>query len=364
MIAVDAMGGDFAPRAIVRGTFQAARVGVASTLFGDALSLEKLLNECDSGWRSLPISVVHCSEVIEMGDAPSRMVLKKKQSSLVRAMQAVADGHADAVLSAGNSGAAVVAGTLIVGRVPGVLRPALGNFLPTRTGSLFCLDLGATVDSKPEYLEQFALMGSLFVAQTTSITSPRVALLSNGAEPYKGCTLVKDAYARLEQNLEINFIGNLEPRDMFDDKVDVLVCDGFAGNIMLKAMQGTAQTMTRLIKDHARKSWWQTALLVLQAPLFSALKKKLDYAEKGGALLLGLQKPVIVAHGCSNERAIMNALLYADRVVREATVLQFNHELASMIKRVKVVSKFSDVKATSAAETFLVEILTEKKLFQ
>jgi glycerol-3-phosphate acyltransferase PlsX len=133
---------------------------------------------------------------------------------------------------------------------------------------------------------------------------------------------------------------------------------------MLKAMQGTAQTMTRLIKDHARKSWWQTALLVLQAPLFSALKKKLDYAEKGGALLLGLQKPVIVAHGCSNERAIMNALLYADRVVREATVLQFNHELASMIKRVKVVSKFSDVKVTSAAETFLVEILTEKKLFQ
>lgn len=337
MIAVDAMGGDHAPRAVVRGAYQAARLGVASILFGDVAVLESLLTECSSSWQSLPISIVHCQEVIEMGDAPSRMVLKKKKSSLVCAMHAVADGQADAVLSAGNSGAAVVAGTLILGRVPGVLRPALGNFLPTRTGSLFCLDLGATVDSKSEYLEQFALMGSLFVAQTTSIASPRVALLSNGAEPYKGCAAVKGAYALLERNLEINFIGNLEPRDMFDDRVDVLVCDGFAGNVMLKTMQGTAQTMTRWIKEYAQKSWWHTALLVLQARLFGALKKKLDYAEKGGALLLGLQKPVIVAHGCSNERAITNALLYADRVVRDATVLQFNHELASMIKRVKKV---------------------------
>lgn len=335
MIAVDAMGGDYAPRAVVRGAYQAARLGVASTLFGDASTLELLLNECSPSWQSLPLAVVHCQEVVEMGDAPSRMVLKKKKSSLVCAMHAVADGQADALVSAGNSGAAVVAGTLIVGRVPGILRPALGNFLPTRTGSLFCLDLGATVDSKPEYLEQFALMGSLFVAQTTSIVSPRVALLSNGAEPYKGCVAVKNAYALLERNLEINFVGNLEPRDMFDDRVDVLVCDGFAGNIMLKTMQGTAQTMTRWIKEYAQKSWWHTMLLVLQARLFSSLKKKLDYAEKGGALLLGLQKPIIVAHGCSNERAITNALLYADRVVRDATVLQFNHDLASMIKRVK-----------------------------
>lgn len=363
MIAVDAMGGDFAPRASVRGAYQAARGGVASILFGDAPSLELLLNECDQSWRSLPISIMHCSEVIEMGDAPSRMVLKKKDSSLVRAMQAVANGQADAVLSAGNSGAAVVAGTLIIGRVPGVLRPALGNFLPTRTGSLFCLDLGATVDSKPEYLEQFALMGSLFVAQTTSTISPRVALLSNGAEPYKGCSIVKAAYARLEQNLEINFVGNLEPRDIFDDRVDVLVCDGFAGNIMLKTMQGTAQTMTRLIKDYAKKSWWQMALLALQSRLFAALKKKLDYAEKGGALLLGLQKPVIVAHGCSHERAITNALIFADRMVKETTVQEFNHELASMIKRVKAASECLATDATSTKEMFLKKKESEQEFF-
>lgn len=362
MIAVDAMGGDFAPRAIVRGVFQAARLGVASILFGDAPSLELLLSECDSGWRSLPISIVHCSEVIEMGDAPSRMVLKKKNSSLVCAMQAVANGEADAVLSAGNSGAAVVAGTLIIGRVPGVLRPALGNFLPTRTGSFFCLDLGATVDSKPDYLEQFALMGSLFVSQTTSIASPRVALLSNGAEPYKGCALVKDTYARLERNLEINFIGNLESRDMFDDKVDVLVCDGFAGNIMLKTMQGAAQTMMRWIKDYAQQSWWHMILLSMQARLFGALKKKLDYAEKGGALLLGLQKPVIVAHGCSSEHAIMNAVLYADRLVRETTVLQFNHELALMIKRVKTAETL--LKRELSDDSFLVARPSEKQLLE
>jgi len=362
MIAIDAMGGDLAPRAVVRGAYQAACLGVASTLFGDALSIEMLLDECSLAWRSLPLSVVHCSEVIEMADAPSRMVLKKKDSSLVRAMQAVAQGQADAVLSAGNSGAAVVAGTLIVGRVPGVLRPALGNYLPTRTGSLFCLDLGATVDSKPEYLEQFALMGSLFVAQTTSVVLPRVALLSNGAEPYKGCAIVKDAYARLEQNLEINFVGNLESRDIFDDKVDVLVCDGFVGNVMLKAMQGTSQVMVNFIKDYARKSWWHMALLGLQAPLFGALKKKLDYAEKGGALLLGLQKPVIVAHGCSHERAITNALLFADRMVQDAVVQEFNHELASMIKRVKAVEKM--IKTEAVSEPIVVKKTFGQELFQ
>ena len=353
MIAVDAMGGDFAPRAVVRGAFQAAREGVSSILYGDAPSLELLLSECDPAWHLLPLSIVHCSEVIEMGDAPSRTVIKKKDSSLVRAIQAVADGQADAVLSAGNSGAAVVAGTLIIGRVPGVLRPALGNFLPTRTGSFFCLDLGATVDSKAEYLEQFALMGSLFVAQTTAIVSPRVALLSNGIEPYKGCMVVKDAYARLEQNLEINFVGNLESRDIFDGNVDVLVCDGFSGNVMLKAMQGTAQAMLFFIQDFAQKSWWHTALLALQKPIFRVLKKKLDYAEKGGALLLGLQKPVIVAHGCSHERAIINALLFTDRIVRDATLKTFNVELASMIKRVK---KVETMPAKENGETQFVEV--------
>lgn len=335
MIALDAMGGDFAPRAVVRGAYKAACAGVPCMLFGASSEIEQVLDECSKDWRSVPLTVVHCSESIEMGDLPSRMVLKKKDSSLVRAVQAVADGQADIVVSAGNSGAAVVAGTLIIGRVPGIHRPALGNFLPTRTGSFFCIDLGATVDSKPEYLEQFAFMGHVFVKQMTTIQSPRVALLSNGAEPSKGCALVKSAYALLAQNLEINFVGNLESRDIFDGRVDVLVCDGFVGNIMLKAMQGTALTMTRWIKDYATQSWWQTFLLMMQGSLFGSLKKKLDYTQQGGALLLGLSKPVVVAHGCSNETAITNAILFAHRVVRDGVVPRFNHELVSLVRRVQ-----------------------------
>lgn len=352
MIAVDAMGGDFAPRAVVRGAYQAARKGVASKLFGDLKVIQGLLYECDHEWQRLPLVIEHCSEVIEMGDTPSRMVLKKKDASLVRAMQAVADGRADVFFSAGNSGAVVVAGTLIVGRVPGVLRPALGNFLPTRSGVLFCLDLGATVDCKPEYLEQFALMGSLYVAQTKGIKAPRVALLSNGSEALKGSNAVKETFMKLDGNLELNFVGNLESRDMFDGKAEVLVCDGFVGNVMLKTMQGTAQVLLRWIKDYGQACWWQRMLLYMQSSLFRSLKKKLDYAEHGGALLLGLQKPIVIAHGCSHERAVMNALIYAQNLIHEATVPLFNHELAAMIKRVKAEKIFEKEHEGISVDTF------------
>jgi glycerol-3-phosphate acyltransferase PlsX len=333
MIAVDAMGGDFAPKVAVLGAVRAARAGIASCLFGDRPQLERLLSAVDSNWSRLPLSIEHCSEVIAMGDEPGRAVVKKKDSSLVRAMHAVADGKASAFFSAGNSGAVLVAATLILGRSEGILRPALGDYLPTKNGYLFCIDLGANTDVKPEYLEQFAVMGSVWVRLTKKIENPRVALLSNGHEPYKGSIAVKEAYGRLERAQHINFTGNLEPRDIFDNRTDVLVCDGFVGNVLLKTVQGTAQAMMYWLKHETEISWWRRLIGIISLPLFSGLKKRLDYASKGGALLFGVRHPVVVAHGCSNEYAVENGIRFVHQVVLQKSIEQFNAEVSLHIKQ-------------------------------
>lgn len=328
MIAVDAMGGDYAPQAIVYGAFNAARRGISVSLYGDSSQLVPLLEQCAithniKSWKALPIEIVHTTEKICMHDEPSRAVLHKKDSSLVRAVQAVRDGKAKAIVSAGNSGAALVAGTLILGRVDGILRPAIGDFLPTKTGSIFCIDLGANTDCKPEYLEQFAIMGVAYVKLMSGITSPRVALLSNGSEPYKGSLVVKQAYERL-QNSALNFVGNLESRDMFDDQADVIVCDGFVGNVLLKGIQGTARAMMAWIDQERKASWRYSLGLLLSKGLFRSLKQKIDYAKKGGALLLGVHSPLIIAHGCSNADAIEQAIIFAHQVVEEKRIERFN----------------------------------------
>lgn len=332
MIALDAMGGDFAPKVAVEGAVKAARLGVTIGLFGDQEVIEQILISIDAQWRSLPISVFHCSQVVGMGDEPSRSVLKKRDASLVRAIQAVAEGDAQAVVSAGNSGAALVAGTLILDRVEGVLRPAIGNFLPTKNGSVFCLDLGANTDCKPDYLEQFALMGHVYVQQVLGIRSPRIGLISNGVEPYKGSLAVKQAYARFEQ-LPINFVGNIEARDIFDDQADVLVCDGFVGNIMLKTAQGTARTLLAWLRQESSKSWWKKLGLLCAAPALKVIQQRADYANRGGTLLLGVKHPLIVAHGCSTALSIERALLFARDIVEQRRVAHFNTALTEIINR-------------------------------
>jgi glycerol-3-phosphate acyltransferase PlsX len=334
MVAVDVMGGDFAPQAVVLGAYQAARRSLPVTLFGDATHIEALLDNFSAhnkqSWKDLSIQIEHCSEIIGMDEEPSRSVLIKKDSSLVRAMQAVVNGNAQAVISAGNSGACLVAGTLILGRTQSVLRPAIGGFLPTKQGSVFFIDLGANTDCKPEYLEQFAYMGHVFVRMTQHIEFPRIALLSNGSEPYKGSIAVKQAYERL-QHAPLNFIGNIEARDTFDDKADVIVCDGFIGNIVLKSMQGTTRAMIDWIQQERSKSMLHTLGLFLSKGLFRNLKNKVDYAQKGGALLLGLNYPLIVAHGCSNAQAIENAIVFAHDVVQRSMVPEFNANLQQLL---------------------------------
>jgi glycerol-3-phosphate acyltransferase PlsX len=266
-----------------------------------------------------------------MGDEPTRSIIKKTDASLVRALRAVADGHASAVVSAGNSGAALVGGILILERVSGVHRPALGNFIPTTTGSIFCIDLGANADCKPEFLAQFALMGHVYVKHMLALDNPRVALLSNGAEPYKGSMLIQESFDRLSQ-LPINFVGNLESRDIFDGGADVLVCDGFTGNVMLKAVQGAAKAVSSWIgHEIARLPWYRKIGAALLKPAFKQVKHKINYADKGGALLLGLNHPLIVAHGCASAAAIEQAILFAHELTYNGFLTKFNTELKELI---------------------------------
>ncbi len=329
MIAVDAMGGDRAPQAIVEGAVAAAKQGVPILLCG---SQDSLLSYLPKNWQSLPITLEFCEQEIGMAEEPSRAVRSKPNSSLMCAMKAVASGKAVAFFSAGNSGAVLVASVVICGRVAGLYRPAVGAFLPARNGSFFCLDVGANVDCKAVYLYQFALMGHIYVGITKEIEHPRIGLLANGHEPFKGSREVKKAYELLSRS-SLNFVGNIESREVSEGTVDIVVCDGFVGNVMLKAIQGTALTLFSWIKDEAKKSWMRMFFLWLNRGLFYGIKARADYASIGGALLLGVNQPIILAHGRSDVRAIKNGILFAQKVVQEERVKKFNSQLKELLER-------------------------------
>src|SRR5579863_1298964 len=276
MIAVDAMGGDYAPQEAVQGALAAAKNGVPLILFGNQDKVMPLLAHYCSWWRSLPIELVHCSDVVTMDDDPVRAILRKKDSSIIRALQAVRSGKAQAFVSAGNSGAVMAAASTVLGRVPGIMRPAIGSFLPTTagSGSLFCLDLGANPDCEPEYLVQFAYMGYAYVRLTKHIAQPKIALLSNGHEPYKGSSLVKKAFDLL-QNTKLQFVGNIESRDIFSGRADVVVTDGFTGNVLLKGIQGTANAVMDWMKEESSQSWFSKILLSFSKPIVARIKKRI-----------------------------------------------------------------------------------------
>jgi len=334
MIAVDAMGGDFAPHLVVQGALQAARQHIKVGLYGDQVQLFSLLYELDLNWEQLPIKIIHCSQIIEMTDQASRAILQKKDSSLVRALIDVKQEKADAVVSAGNSGAAFVGGTLILGRVPGIDRPAIGNFVPNmQGGSTFCIDLGANVDCKPEQLVQFAIMGHVYTKMVRHIANPRIGLLSNGNEPYKGSQLVKNAYCLLEQSSDLNFIGNVEPTDLFSGRADVLVSDGFSGNIMLKTAEGTSASIKHWLQQECDTSCWGKFLGFFSRTLFTRIRSRLDYERRGGALLLGIQSPLVVAHGCSSAQAITNAIKFAQKKVKTTFISRFVPRVIDQINK-------------------------------
>jgi glycerol-3-phosphate acyltransferase PlsX len=342
MIAIDAMGGDFAPHVVVQAAIRVAQKGIKLGLFGDQSILEDILKQTYSQWQTLPITLYHCTQQISMEDEPTWAFSNKKDSSLVQAMQAVAQGTAQAFVSAGNTGACLVSGIVLLKRIRGVLRPAIGEFIPTKGGAVFCLDLGANVDCKPEHLEQFAYMGEAYVRLEKKIERPRIALLSNGAESTKGSKNTLEAYALL-QNSTLNFIGNREPSDILHGAADVLVCDGFTGNIMLKALEAMAELVPQWIKSEYKRTWWARWTSFFGAKVMSNFKKNIVQVQKGGALLLGVQKPLVIAHGSSNVDALENAILFARDVVDRALVDRFAHALMDMnIKNVATEHTKSD----------------------
>ena len=303
---LDAMGGDYAPLETVKGAVDAVKeLDVNIKLVGPAEQLRAELAKYQ--YDKERIEIVHASEVIGTDESPTMAIRRKKDSSLVVALNLVKNGEADAIISAGSTGALLTGALLIVGRLPGVERPALGTCLPTKTGFTFLLDSGANVDCKPKYLEQFAKMGSVYVENVFGIKNPKVALVNIGAEKEKGNALTKETYELLEQTDTINFTGNIEPRNIPYGEADVIVCDGFVGNTILKLSEGLAKTIFEILKGEIMQGFYKVGALILKTP-FKNMKKFMDSDEIGGAPFIGLKSLVVKAHGSSNAKAFKNAV--------------------------------------------------------
>ncbi|MEN8302652.1 MAG: phosphate acyltransferase PlsX [Campylobacterota bacterium] len=305
-IAIDAMGGDFGPEPIVKGCIQALKKkSFEPILVGKKSEILPLLPK---RYRD-KISIVEADDVISMSDAATDAV-KRKDSTIFKAVDLVKKGEADGVVSAGHSGATMTLATLRLGRLKGVSRPALVTLMPTKTGRRsVVLDVGANVDSKPEHLAQFAVMGGCYAEDLLKIENPSIGILANGEESSKGSEVTKAAFKLLEGYR--GFKGNVEGSDIFNGSCDVITCDGFVGNLVLKASEGVASTISQLIKDYIRKSPIAITGALLMRKVFKLLKKQIDYAEVGGAPLIGIKGCAIVSHGKSNAKAIENAIFQA-----------------------------------------------------
>jgi glycerol-3-phosphate acyltransferase PlsX len=311
-IVLDAMGSDARPVPDVQGAVLAAReFGITVILVGDEAKIKGELAKLDTKGLDLPI--VHAPEEIAMTEHVEA-VRAKRDASMNVGVRLVRQKQADAFVTAGNTGTAMAAALFGLGRLKGVERPALGTIYPTATSRCFLIDIGANTEVKPEYLYQFAVMGSTYAQRVMGISNPRVALLSNGEEEGKGPLIVRDAYELLKKS-KLNFVGNLEGKDVPQGLADVVVSDGYAGNIVIKLSEGLAQTLVGFIKDEIKKRPLAVVGAALAKPAFDALKVKLDYAEFGGASLLGVDGVTVIAHGRSNAKAIKNAIRVAKQAV-------------------------------------------------
>lgn len=305
-IAVDAMGGDNAPEAVVEGAVQAAReFGIHVILVGDREILHDLVKRYDAS--DLPVAVKHAPEAVGMHESPSVAVRRKPESSLRVAFDLVKSGEARAAVSAGNSGAAMAIAMLVLRLLPGVDRPAIAAVLPSLTGSTVLVDVGANVDCKPIHLVQFAIMGEVFCRYVLSVERPRVGLLSNGEEETKGTDLTRSAHEALKHS-SLRYLGYVEGRDIFDGKVDVVVTDGFTGNAVLKTAEGLARAFTEMLREELGRSAFSKLGYLLSRSAFRRVRDRTDYAEIGGAPLLGINGVGLVCHGSSDARAIKNAV--------------------------------------------------------
>ena len=327
-IAVDAMGGDHAPRAEVEGAILAAReLGVRIVLVGIEATVRQELSR--HGHRGLPIEVVNATDVITMSDSPSQAFRRKKESSVHVAARLVRDGKAEALVSAGNTGAVMTVSRFVLGTLAAVDRPALAAAFPNMKEKVtVILDVGANVDSKAEQIEQFAVMGEIYYRTIWGSKRPRVALLSIGEEEMKGNELTREAAARLKQ-LSLNFVGNVEGRDVFRGDVDVIVCDGFIGNIALKISEGLVEHIGAMLKKAIKSSLKSQVGYVLSKDAFDSFRKRTDSAEYGGAPLLGVRGITIIGHGRSNAVAIKNAIRVATELCRSRFNEKIEQELSA-----------------------------------
>ncbi len=345
-IAIDAMGGDFAPSEIVKGAVWAAQdYNVAIELVGKVDKIQEVLDEISKkGIRSnrggyfvknikvdlskLDIKLTQADEVIEMGEAVGAAIRKKKNSSIVLAVDAVAKGSSDAVVAAGSTGAAMASSLFGLGRIRGIERPAIAATLPTKKEPVILIDAGANSQVTPEMLLQFGAMGSTFAKNVYNRRNPKVGIMNIGEEEEKGSQLVKEAYKLLKENtIGLNFIGNIEGKELFQGDVDVVVCEGFVGNVALKTIEGCSMMLFKLIKEQFKSDFISMIVGLLAKPFMKRIYKKINYEEFGGALLLGVKGITVISHGRSSSYAIKNAV----RVAKEAVESNVCHKIAQTI---------------------------------
>jgi phosphate acyltransferase len=328
-IALDAMGGDHAPRAEVEGAILAAReYDVRILLVGVEETVQRELAR--HRYRGQSIDIVNASEVITMTDSPSQAFRRKKDSSLHVSSHLVRDGKAEALVTTGNTGAAMTVARFILGTLPSVDRPALAAAFPNMKEKVsVILDVGANVDSKAAQIEQFAVMGEIYYRTIFGVRRPRVALLSIGEEEMKGNELTREAFSRLKQNPSINFVGNVEGRDVFRGNVEVIVCDGFIGNVALKISEGVAEHIAGMLKKAIKSRLSSQIGYALSKRAFDDFRKRTDYSEYGGAPLLGVRGITIIGHGRSNPNAVKNAIRVAAEMCRSRVNEKIEQELSA-----------------------------------
>lgn len=336
-IAIDAMGGDHAPLVNVDGAVAAAReFGIGSLLVGKSAELEPLLR--DSGYTGSAIEIVDAPEVVTMDDPATAAIRKKRNSSIRIAANCVRDGRAAGLVSAGHTGAAMVCGKMVVGTIEGVDRPALATVLPNLTGHCLLLDVGANPDTKTPHFKEFAIMGSVYAELAFGKNNPSIGLMSIGEEDSKGTEQTKEVFKTLKDT-GLNFIGNVEGRDVFNGTVDVIVTDGFTGNVILKVSESLSEMVEKLLREEIKRTLQASVGFLLSRDAFRRFKQRLDYSEYGGAPLLGVKGCVIICHGRSSAKAIKNAIRFAAEFSRRNLAQKIQAQIAELHAREERLAK-------------------------
>lgn len=336
-IAVDAMGGDHAPLVNVDGAVAAAReFGIASLLVGRASELQPLLK--DSGYRGPDVQIVDAPEVVTFDDPATAAIRKKRNSSIRIAANCVRDGRAEGLVSAGHTGAAMVCAKMVIGTIAGVDRPALAAVLPNLTGHCLLLDVGANPDAKTSHFKEFAVMGSIYAELAFGKKKPSIGLMSIGEEESKGTDKTKEAFKTLKET-GLNFVGNVEGRDVFNGSVDVIVTDGFTGNVILKVSESLSEMVEKALREEIKRTLQASVGFLLSRTAFRRFKQRLDYSEYGGAPMLGVKGCVIICHGRSSAKAIKNAIRFAAEFSKQRLAEKIQAQIAELHAREERLAK-------------------------